>query len=47
MITDTETNLLYLSNKLEQDYYEFYIRLIPLLDKLDIKYDFLPYIQVN
>ncbi len=41
MIIDAETNFLYLSDRLEQDYNGFYTRLIDLLDRMDIKYEFL------
>ena len=42
MITDPETNFLYLSGKLEQDYNDFYNHLILLLVDLDIKHGILP-----
>ncbi len=42
MITDPETNFLYLSGLLEKENPKFYERLTALLDKLEINYDFLP-----
>ena len=41
MITDFETNFLYLSDRLEHNYNDFFNLLVPLLRDMDIKYDFL------
>lgn len=41
MITDPETNFLYLSDQIEIKYPVFYTRFIKLLDDTEIKYDFL------
>ena len=41
MITDSETNFLYLSDQLEIKYPAFYTRFIKLLDDTEIKYGFL------
>jgi len=42
MITDSETNFLYLSDQLEIKYPVFFNRFIKLLDKIGIQYDILP-----
>lgn len=41
MITDSETNFLCLSDRLEAKYSTFYTRFIKLLDRIGIQYDFL------